>query len=828
MFLTALMSILILSSANSYAGVYGGLGGSCASQGSWTEQALANTQSLIDVINQLKANPACKVFVDESGVSGSATGLVNLLSNETINSRSGHKLQTLPRDISALHNYLSTDRSSNKESLLNLLVGKTIEQVSMGGVMSPEVAVGLEIGQSLKDRLGLAAEVGVKHLNRLIMAMPDLDECLVGQPDLASRFLLATVNTTAALASSDTGPVALVTDAIANLLNQIQKRKFTKSLRDLHRVELWNSISCLIESTTQTYCVANEAKQVLNYNLKNDWKKVNSQTESTPLEGYFLLSRESYIISKWLGEVLIGVDPKWETDAQLKNLALDSNTSFQKQTNQLRAIYAQGVFNMNNQPGTFQKQNFVFKMLQRVVNLIQNDFDGTTNFFTMSKNARLLPFYLIGISEIPDRVSGKGQNGGYPLEWDQYMQTNGPKGTYIKEFENPEELAEVIGVNLRKLIQDATDAAAIHFMKNYIVDHQNLISSASTAVSPNLTVYDSLKNIAVYLKKVRTRTVNVGGDKMLLPLVEDTLSKVSDVIAEFDRIRDLKSTDLKVRDEEMRKTLETVFLKFNMLLQRQGFLMNRMQNIVLYDFGLRTRSGEKMSPFQKELLVLAGKDLYERYNQMVSLNPSASALDLDNALTVNDQNLLALESFFRDNMHPMLQFFQMAATMGPGVTRSDYNQQSWSRMFGDLFGHMMEPLPVMIQKLFNGSYLGIDAYDSLPGGWQSLTAVDSDAFKTIHAKLCVQSLAFSGGDQYQEFCKGVVLKGQKDPSSKGTMGMALNVNYDKLLESNFRTSWYGGKVYVNSMDRVCAFRNYMRRNQVYWMINEMNGGSGSP
>ena len=115
-------------------------GGSCPSQGAWTQMALAQTKTIQSVIEKLKDNPKCKgiesILTDISQASSAMTVPANQVT-ETSN------LESLPGEIDALRKVFNSP-GGMKTEIQNLLFKKTMTAASLSGAAAAASPVALE------------------------------------------------------------------------------------------------------------------------------------------------------------------------------------------------------------------------------------------------------------------------------------------------------------------------------------------------------------------------------------------------------------------------------------------------------------------------------------------------------------------------------------------------------------------------------------------------------------------------------------------------------------------------------------------------------------
>ena len=112
-----------------------------------------------------------------------------------------------------------------------------------------------------------------------------------------------------------------------------------------------NSMSCLMEITSESYCSARDGSmlyQEMNKQMRQDaLEKLKSaragQDPSSPLAGYYILTQQLPMITNWLQKVQIGVDPKLLTDAGQQTKTLDKVNMFFTSVKRLQGLYNENV-----------------------------------------------------------------------------------------------------------------------------------------------------------------------------------------------------------------------------------------------------------------------------------------------------------------------------------------------------------------------------------------------------------------------------------------------------------------------------------------------------
>ncbi len=822
----------IVQIPTAHAGLYS-FGGSCTFQGAWTQAALAQSQQVYAAIEALKNNPACKGI--ESVVANYKMAQQSL---EVPNDQKTHadRWESLPSEISALRTFVHSG-APQKAELLKLLVDKNLEMASLATATAPAAATaGVSAGATaaaianpaagataialsyLAKRTGRAAEDGLNMLNQVLQVLPNYENCLVGNPNQAMAILSGTIKMAASFTSSSEGVMSKTADSMAQMVTMLRDRKFTKIMRQLNQSELWLSMSCMLESITQNYCSVDDAYKIMQANDLNQAsidqdkaKKIDS-----PLAGYYLLVRELPIISEWIQKLQFGITPRLPPDAQMKNSVWGNITNMVTAINMLNAIYNESLLTLQTISDPSAKKNFVMGLIRKLTLLLVGNAKGIgeagpedagQNFFAMKVMPDLMPFYLIGQNSIPNEVSRT--DGQFAVTWDMYMQQG---GKYIAEFKDPELLANQIGVRLQSLIQEAEAIASQYFQQRLIVDMPNLINEAVT--HPSLTVVESLKRIHNYLESLKRRVLaDPNGDLVVIPSINDTQKRIKKTLATFDGMReiakkyaalDTSDESSEAIDEEIKnnykKIVQMAYEQFNILLQRDTFLSVRLNTFVRLDYSMRIRSKDNMTEHQREILLVAGKNLLDKLSEAQRVNPAYVKSDLDSAQFVNSRNLQAFENMFGDNM-----------------------VEAMKELHGIAYGRVHSTGRYFWNNLKENVY-----YSLLPMGHASMSFEKAKAeysgsqdnqyksHEQLLAKMCLQTLSFRNRGRFEPFCRNAILK-----------STFVSVQQKQTKDTRIQLEAAYGK-YITAMGapanekQICALRDYGRNNLVFWLTKDLN------
>lgn len=841
-------------------------GGSCPSQGAWTQMALAQTKTIQSVIEKLKDNPKCKgiesILTDISQASSAMTVPANQVT-ETSN------LESLPGEIDALRKVFNSP-GGMKTEIQNLLFKKTMTAASLSGAAAAASPVALEGASALKSlyaRTKNATEVGVSATERIFSVLPSYQECLIGQPDQGMALVSAAVKIGASFASSGEGVGSHLGSAIASFVTMMRDKRFTRALRQNHETEFWLSVSCLLETTTKNYCDVQNSQELLDFSHDSYLKSRNAVKSGkadpnfdNPLEGYYLLVRELPMISQWLRAVRQGTAPKLTSDASFQTNAISKMTDMWKADKNIHATFAQDTQILQGLTDVRARRNKIFTMLNDLVSAMGGGDDMSASgakeaadFFTTSMNSRLMPFYLIGMDTIPDECRASGTSV-QPKRWDDWMSSSGPKenDNYVKQFEDPDALARTIESRMNLMIEGANEKAGVFFRQRLVIDLLDLVNQTLTGT--NMTVRQALRHTERYLERFENRLTNSYEDSVMRGSVKDTHDRIQKVLKAYDGLanygQSLKNgtytpkvgADGKAIDSSQdvvnsaKEVIDAVFSQLNILYTSDVFLTNRMTRFIQRDFAIIVRSGEGVTAAQAPLLKIAQDHLVEKMVEVNGLNPTSSANDLMIAQVVNVRNLYSVEEVFSDTMYVVLEELNEIAhgrsadsnamativrkkyAMDRASLRSLYSRSLISQInpFGNWIGWLRAGYEV--KKAHPDLY-------TVPSDSASISGLDTPRkdFAGFRALLCAQTLAFEGRARFMELCDGAVLKGFYSPKDKTT---ELDLAYHSYLPSA-AAAWAIKVSPLKAAAAKCALNNYNIRNWVQFLEDRDRRGDAS-
>lgn len=861
-------------------------GGACPSQGQWTQMALDSTKRIEGIVQSIKDDPACNGLKGklQAAITTSAQDVQKLASNP----RANRMMLDIPAEIGALKSF-ATSNPSDRSAVIQLMMDRAVESAQISSQISTKnvLVSRADTLNSLWDRTKRASNSSADMLSVIFNELPNLDQCVAGQDSMA-QMMSAAVNVAATFASSGDNYSGKMATTIQSMLTAMKKKKYTEVLRRLNDNQFLMSMSCLIETTTEAYCSTDDSLRLMNEETRrvHSSKDVlelgkpmqkNGVTVENPFEGYYMLSTQVGNVTDWLQKVQIGVDPMLKTDASFQINTLTNVTIHIQSIKRLQGMYNSDVMSIRSYSPN-RRANAAFDLLQKMVAFTRG-IETEENFFLKTVRPLYLPFYLMGWPEdkIPKVV--RGGEGQVPIDWDQYISAN---LNSLPSFKDPDKLIEVMGVQLRELIDQSSEIANSYYSNWFIVDKPALVNESVTAV--RYSVIDSLRNIDQYLSRLDHKVRKYSGDPVILGTIADTRTRIGNVLKSYEELKPLSKLKAPLTEAQLlesslsyKKVIDTVYNQFNVMLQRSGFISNRLSGFVQYDYALMLKNKVDFDPFKEELFYATGRSIYDRIVNFYYNSPIQAKNDLISAQNLNAENILAVEGLVKDNMIQQMSYLQRI-TDGKSVREWPMFFTNLSRLIIDsllpretLNGsdrksqfQQEEPIKGWMTKTLgklaiNAPIVGVgaltpilwyramkyqDRYNLRVSTYASPERLEDEHHSAgrMLARLCAQSLAFSDWQAYLPYCRGTELQSFLDIDLSDEMSSAeianakdrqikirqakLNISYDqKALEGitstkmnldSKQSSTVQQALAKNQTKRICAFRDWGRRNYVFW------------
>lgn len=836
--------------------------GPCSSQGSWTQDALVQTNRLREITLQLRDDPNCKVLGDS--LQRSFTQIYSDLDNMQKGMGGNEvKASNLSKEIRALRetgvNNPILQKILNSNMLTKMFNFALIKSSSNDLNNSQPTRLSneekTELLTNLGNRMSRVANRGFTIFNQAIDSLPRLQTCLT-DTNSTGQVIAASVSMLGALVSSGEDPLGAQTAmAISKLSNMMRDAKFAGVLKKLNQQEYMASIQCIMETTSESFCSARDSK-ILYDQMKKDLQVRQTTKEEeknnpfpskikfdNPLYGFYVLTQFSPIITDWLFRIQIGNSPKLREDGAYQIRILNDVNSFYTATKNIEAEFNNITRNISTFPDYDSKKTYAKELVAKISNLLLQGGGNnmTENFFQKAGSPSEIPFKLLGMLPPQEVITGGAMM---------------PAGTWLDNnyrtmpiFQDPENVPRIVWKNLQEILQAASGNAINYYNQNFVADPVGMVNDSFVGLPFNIK--SSLQSIDNYLARLSDKIKKQGKDITLLGSIEDTRIRIGKVFYRYNDLKkfvdDNKDIGLKKNDPKAEFTYKKTLLKknvdlinevyqqFEVMIAKSGFLANRLITFVQADFQMFVKSSldtnQDKDLIYKEISFASGKMIFDRLQQMAGNNPATLSLDLDSALRIYKENLAAQEMLLADSYVNILSQLKLSAEKRQFDSRTvtfDSIKRAYNDGWKKTHGEDRNPLLRLASGLWNTAkaLTGFEE-QKYPVQYKSFIGLKDDTIystddefssaKNVFNRMCIQGLSFTREENMRavyNLCKNVILKSPFDINQvpeefKKDYNNYLSINFYQKLSDNYQQNYK-----LNHSNRICAFRDFNRRNLV--------------
>lgn len=840
--------------------------GPCTSQGSWTQEALTQTQRLREITTQLRDDPSCKALGESLQRSlGEIRGTL-----ETTDKSMGGS-QNYARDLEQEVKALRTSALENPALSAitnNHIIGRLFKLAQIKTLSNDQnnaipTALGApeqqQLMSSMGDRRARVVGRGFQLFNQTVDSFPRLTECLT-QTNAMGQAVAASVSMLGALVGSGQDQLGTQTAiAISKLANYMRDKHFAQILQKLNQQEFMTSIQCIMETTSESYCSARDSrllfKQMTNELSARRSKQNEAQSSpiqsgrqfDNPLNGFYVLTQLSPIVTDWIFRIQIGATPKLREDGQYQMNVLNNANVFYIKMKEIESEFNQLKRNISTYKDFTSKQNYAKDLVLRIGEVILKAGGPTgENFFQNAGSEYEIYFNLLGM-EIPQEVRDKGANMN-PTVWLNMNYRNLPI------FSNPDNVPNIVWNKLAVVFEAGKSNMLSYYFKNFVADQLGVIDESLVGIPYNIK--SALYNIDNYLANLQRKIQTKSNDHTILGSITDTRIRIGKIFYRYNEllrfVKDNKDFMSKKPTPDEERTfkqalleknialMDEVYDKLEIMLAKSGFLANRLVTYVTYDFQmfvkdvLKEKNSESESLY-KEISYASGRMVFDQLVQMSGNNPANVEADLDMATRIFKENLAAQEMLFTDSLVGILQQLKLSATKRYVDSRT-VSFDSIKRSYND--GWDVNPLHQRnsVRRFFAGVWNSLKTVTGFeeqkyPVHYLSMLGIKDDVAYSIDDenrsadrvfnRMCVQALSFNDYKSPRwralyNLCKDTVIN---SPFKTEQLETNLNIKADDYLSVSFAKKFREDlpDYRANHSKRICAFRDYNRRNLVVYL-----------
>lgn len=841
--------------------------GPCTSHGSWTQEALNQTQRLREITTQLRDDPSCKALGDSlqrsfGEIQASLTNTQQSMGGAQTNIRDlGQELKAL-REFTMENPLLSKITGGQMVSRLFSLA--RLQTASNDQVNARPSSMTSEMRQqlltSLGDRMQRVAGRGFTLFNNTIDSLPHLNECIT-QKNAMGQFFASSISMLGALVSSGQDPLGTQTAmAVSKIANFMRDKAFSEVIGKLNQQDFMASVQCIMETTSESYCAARDSQLLFNQmtaELKarkdtQDAEKAgplpSGRKFDNPLNGFYVLTQLSPIVTDWIFRIQIGSSPKLRQDGEYQMSVLNNANTFYVKMKEIESEFNQLKRNIATFTDFESKQNYAKELVFNISDKILKAGGGTgENFFQNAGSEYEIYFNLLGLP-IPRDVREKGAQFN-PMVWLNINYKSLPI------FSNPDNVPNIVWSVLTRVFEAGKANMLSYYFKNFVYDPIAVTDESLLGLPYNIK--NALASIDNYLANLQQKIEKNSKDETMIGSITDTRIRIGKVFYRYnDLIKFVKENkhimttsptpeqEREYKEKLLQKNvalMEEVYDKFEVMLAKSGFLANRLTSYVTYDFQLfvkdaLAKNSTESEQLYKEIAYASGRIAYEQLVQMAGNNPTNVQYDLNRASRIFKENLAAQEMLFTDSLVGILQKLKLSATK-PYLDSQLVSVDSVKRAYKDGWEqnplHERNPVRRFLTGVW-GMFKAVTGFEEQKYPVHLLPLIgirDNLAYSTddenrstenVFNRICIQALSFNDykNERWRalyNLCKDTHVNSpfNTDQLSKTD----LQIKVDDYLAVNFQKKFREDlpDYRANHSKRICAFRDYNRRNLVVYL-----------
>lgn len=357
---------------------------SCSVVNDWTNQALTQTQSMIETLNAIKNDQDCS----------SAAGSIN-------------NLQTIQMQLQQLQ-YSETQKEilalENQEQVLMNALQATSDPATIDSISNELRAVqtqlaGLNGYQSYDDsfqgmnQTQVVMQAMIANTEQVFKSLTSSQACWNNYPGVLSSVGGLAGSIVGAVSSSG---YSIIINAAIELFSQVvtyaRKWSIQRKINQAASPLASTAFHCALENMSKVWCSAEDAKHA----IKLTQNVLTQDSDDALWVGVKIIDRELPLLLKWLKKVRAGTQPMTQADAERQNRAIFRETSVRTIPRTVQGIISQNTDNFATAGDASAKWSIQRQMIKDIVIAAANH---NTGIF-----AELIPqsyayYYLLGLSK---------------------------------------------------------------------------------------------------------------------------------------------------------------------------------------------------------------------------------------------------------------------------------------------------------------------------------------------------------------------------------------------------------------------------------------------
>lgn len=825
--------------------------GACGASGVWTETAHEKADKMMQTIKTLSERKECAALVNNAWKLEQIKAFTT--SPSQLNYRVA-KFMTLPRDIASIGTFMELSGGKSelqglaKPSLLNRVFqlrsaeAEVMVESNMASNLQTDANGRVNITremQGLHSRLLKTGTTGLNRLGEFFETMTASPDCFGTMGSMQSEFLLTSAQLLGAFASADpatTAQIGRTVQKYVNFVNTGFARRLQQTQTDM---QLRETISCLLDVVTYSYCGARDAKVLLDLGIERKERGAPVYDGKNAFYGLDVLTNRIPTVNAWLLQITQGVVMRNDQNKMLMVDMMKIPVALLRYRKIIDLKFDQAMYKIAAMdPGKTQTTAMAQLLFELAQIISRADFQkgaNTTvpNLLDGQKKTYRIPFLLGGVEEkdIPHAaIPGDQAAVAQLLSVVDVVNINGPFES-MKTFES---FRATLRKNLNGWMDSAISYGMDFFWRNYPIDY---VAVASQGVAGQyVTPIDALRAVQTYIYHY-LQVAKESKNTSMVSLGYDVLDLLKRINAILDAYTDLsKSGD----PEKAKDFVRLVYQKLDMVIFAESFLQQRLLPMVMAEVNAMMAGAiPGKNSLETDIVAVAQRsavmDLFAR-SGVGTADAQKLKIDVASAMNLGMQTLEALTTVITEPLDDQLHKLNaraFGAQWDADAIRADSYRRSvrdtrtlWgtdsSSAYPDRFSSFFVDTLLLVQTRAQlRRSFHPDLYPVPPaGGMRGFTDDDQGSITNLWGFLCIQSLSLPNRDRFRKLCSGSSFGVDSPKNIPESASGEIKLNYDLWwngygVKHKSRTGWNGD-------DTICTAYDLQRRWKIYYMSLDQN------
>lgn len=622
--------------------------GCSTSKGRWTDEALAQSRSLVQTFKTLKDLDPCKGLVTQlAAIQNYSSSINQLLEDDAFRA-----LRTKEESLTQLTLALAETTDPALQAALQTAIVSTQVEIAQARADSFVAR-----GDNKSDRLRTASDQLVSYTQGMLNNTGDLNACLREHPEVGVEIANNLITMGASLVSPIYGAGARLIGGLINMGIESARTGATEdAIYNLYQVQMPASLTCAMEAMTELHCQASETYELVQ--MQADHNGAVTPGVGDAWKGLNLYGDDVPHVVNWLRELRNGQPPADEYAAARRNDASRkrdiinyADQSYQGRISQL----------IRTVTGTVDPGVQISTLLDYVTN---GAFGLTGAGSSGSTTESSLAFS--GLTKNPNQMACWLVVGYGDARCNEVPSDSIPSPSTVEAYVRRELLRELtsnfrgLGVSWTSLVNAAARRADIEYLDAIAIDVQATFQKAKESSGTHESPVSVLREIVEFLDLIENSPRTPAHR---LPLLRQTRKDLVDAIrlieapegtpsrAIFDNEKCAglpTQTPGAGRRDDYKDRLACLYNLFQLKDGTQYFV-ERVGNFVLWELVDRLKDGSIGTEIAAILSYLGG-DLRARLLAPGNESLQAVTDDLAGAREITEGNLEVFRSFFKNSL----------------------------------------------------------------------------------------------------------------------------------------------------------------------------------